>query len=448
MRMNGADAILRSLEAEGVDVVFGLPGRRDPPDLRRVRARHDDSPRARPARAGRGAHGRGLCPRVRPRRRRDRDVGARRDEPRHPDRRRVDGLDAARLHHRPGALAPDRHRRVPGVRHHRHHHPGGQALVARLGRRGDPARDQGGVPRRAHGPLRPGARRHPARHPGGRARVRVPERGRPARLAPAAARPPAPDSRRRHRYRGGTAPDPLRRRRRAERRRLRGAARARRGRPSPRRHHADGEGRLPREPRPPFRLARHARPEVVELRAEQGRRRRRRRRPLRRPRHGQALRVRARRDDRPPGHRRRRDRQAPPRRRARGRAAQGGARRARGRAGRAAPRRRDRRVAQRDRRLARAVPAALRQWRRHAQAPGRARGAPGAHRRLRRGLDDRRRPASDVGDAVPRVRSPALLHHLGRARDDGLRHPRRHRRQGRAARTRRSSASTATAASR
>src|SRR2546430_2211038 len=26
MRMNGADAILRSLEAEGVDVVFGLPG--------------------------------------------------------------------------------------------------------------------------------------------------------------------------------------------------------------------------------------------------------------------------------------------------------------------------------------------------------------------------------------------------------------------------------------
>jgi len=26
MRMNGADAILRSLEAEGVDVAFGLPG--------------------------------------------------------------------------------------------------------------------------------------------------------------------------------------------------------------------------------------------------------------------------------------------------------------------------------------------------------------------------------------------------------------------------------------
>ena len=26
MRMNGADALLRSLEAEGVDTIFGIPG--------------------------------------------------------------------------------------------------------------------------------------------------------------------------------------------------------------------------------------------------------------------------------------------------------------------------------------------------------------------------------------------------------------------------------------
>ena len=54
----------------------------------------------------------------------------------------------------PGALAPDRHRRVPGVRHHRHHDPDRQALVARPGRRRDAARDQGRVPRRPHRPLR------------------------------------------------------------------------------------------------------------------------------------------------------------------------------------------------------------------------------------------------------------------------------------------------------
>ena len=61
--------------------------------------------------------------------------GPGRDEPRHADRRRVDGLDPARLHHRPGALEPDRHRRLPGVRHHRDHDPDRQALVARAGRR-------------------------------------------------------------------------------------------------------------------------------------------------------------------------------------------------------------------------------------------------------------------------------------------------------------------------
>ena len=101
--MNGADAVLRSLEAEGVEVAFGIPGGAILPRLRRDRPRHDGPARARAPRAGRRAHGRGLRARVRPRRRRVRHVRPGRDQPRHADRRRVDGLDAARLHHRPGA---------------------------------------------------------------------------------------------------------------------------------------------------------------------------------------------------------------------------------------------------------------------------------------------------------------------------------------------------------
>ena len=92
---------------------------------------------------------------------------------------------------------------------------------------------------------------------------------------------------------------------------------------------ADGEERLPGDARPPLRLARHARRQVVELGDEQVRRARRGRRALRRPRHRQAGRVRAGRDRRPPRRRRRRDREAPPRGRPRRRAAEADPRRAR-----------------------------------------------------------------------------------------------------------------------
>ena len=194
-----------------------------------------------PATSRAPAHGRGLRARVRPRRRRDRDLGPGRDEPRHADRRRVDGLDAARLHHRAGALAPDRHRRLPGVRHHRDHDPDRQALVARAGRRGAAARDEGRLPRRPHGPLRARARRHPARRPGGRARLRVPGR---RSTCPAGSRRSAGHPRQireaAQATRGGREARPLRGRRRPQRRRLRGAPRARRGRAAARRHDADG----------------------------------------------------------------------------------------------------------------------------------------------------------------------------------------------------------------
>ena len=69
---------------------------------------------------------------------------------------------------------------------------------------------------------------------------------------------------------------------------------ARRGRRPAGDHDPDGQGRVPGDAPALLRLARHARHEVVEHRDEHLRRARRDRRALRRPRHGQALRVRAR----------------------------------------------------------------------------------------------------------------------------------------------------------
>src|ERR1043165_4430141 len=111
-RMLGSDAILRSLEAEGVEVMFGIPGGEILPTydaiargttVRHVLARHEQGAGHMAEGYARASAGPGHG-----------DVRPRRDEPRHADRRRVDGLDAARLHHRPGQVEPDRHRRLPG----------------------------------------------------------------------------------------------------------------------------------------------------------------------------------------------------------------------------------------------------------------------------------------------------------------------------------------------
>ena len=50
--MTGAQAIIASLEAEGVDTIFGYPGGQGHQDLRRPLRLHEDPPRARPPRAG------------------------------------------------------------------------------------------------------------------------------------------------------------------------------------------------------------------------------------------------------------------------------------------------------------------------------------------------------------------------------------------------------------
>ena len=101
------------------------------------------------------------------------------------------------------------------------------------------------------------------------------------------------------------------------------------------------------------------------------------------------------------------------------------------------------------RRLARRVPAPVRHRWRPAQAAERARDAAGADERARRrDLDDRRRPAPDVGDAVPALRpaTHASSPRAGSARWATGSPPQSARR--RPGPTRRSSASTATAASR
>ena len=229
----------------------------------------------------------------------------------------------------------------------------------------------------------PGPRRHPARHPGGGARLSLSGRDRSARLAPRC-------EREREAGAGGGAGDrrraaarALRRRRDDQRRGLRRAPPARRAVAAPGRDDAHGQERLPRDARPALRLAGHARGEVVELGDEQVRRAGGGRGALRRPRHRQALRVRAGSHGRPPRRRRRRDREAA----ACGHSGRGAAeadprrarRRVRGaeRPGRQLP---DPALARPARRLARGVPAPLRRRRRHAQAPARARDAAGRRR--------------------------------------------------------------------
>ena len=165
--MNGADAVLRSLEAEGVEVMFGLPGGAILPlydamargtTVRHVLARHEQG-------AGHMAEGYARA---------SGRVGVAVATSGPGATNLVTPIADAWMDSTPLVcitgqvqLVPDRHGRIPGVRHHRHHDPDRQAFVARAGRERDPARHEGGVPRRQHGPLRPGARRHPARRAGG-----------------------------------------------------------------------------------------------------------------------------------------------------------------------------------------------------------------------------------------------------------------------------------------
>ena len=231
----------------------------------------------------------------------------RRDQPGHRPRHRQHGLGADGRHHRPGASRPDRQRRLPGGRHHRHHPADHQAQLPGQGREGPAAHRPRGVPHRLApaGPGRcwstcpwtspsPSSRRtrrrttvEPARLQAALRRATPARSAWPPRRSTTAERPVL--------YVGGGVI--------ISGARGRAAARSPR-RPTSRDHHAAGPGRLPRDrTRCALEHARHARHGLRQLRRPGVRPAHRRRRALRRPRHRQARDLRPARQDHPHRHR-------------------------------------------------------------------------------------------------------------------------------------------------
>ena len=289
--MRAVDALMECLKAEGVDVVFGLPGRRQPAHLRRLRGR-GYPPHPGPPRGGRRPRRGGLREGHRQGRRGVRHQRPRGHQPADPDHRRDDGLGPGRVHHRPGAHRPARHRRLPGGRHDRHHDAGRQALGDDPEPAGAAAGDPRGIPARPHRPSRPGAGGHPPGPLAGGHLLRAGPGRAPARLpAPRGGQPEA-DPPGRQGARRRPAPGDLRRWRGRQRQRLARAARLRHLRQVPDHVHADGPGRVPGAAPAVAGDARHARHADGQLRDGRGRPDLRRRGPLRRPHHRQAVRVR------------------------------------------------------------------------------------------------------------------------------------------------------------
>ena len=283
MKLTGAQALIKSLEMEGMEVMFGLPGGAILPvydplidsSIRHILVRQSRAPgtwrratRTRPAVRACDGHER-----------------SRGHEHRHAARRHVHGLDPDRRDHRPGRVLGDRHRRVPGGRHRRHHDAGDEAQLADLRREGHPriCARRSTSRRRAAGPVlvdvpkdianqtmdwywpekvdlpgyKPKVKGHPKQIKDA-ARL-IGERDRPVIYAAAASSRPAPRS----------------------------AARARRARQHPRRHHADGTRCSPTRTRC-ARHAGHARQLHRGHVDAEGRSPHRAGRALRRPRHRQA----------------------------------------------------------------------------------------------------------------------------------------------------------------
>ena len=104
MELNGGQALIKALEIEGVEVMFGLPGWSDPAGVRPDH-RFADPPHPRAPRAGRRPHGRGLRPCHGPSRRGHGDERPGGHEHRHAAVRRLHGLDPDGRDHRPGGPA-------------------------------------------------------------------------------------------------------------------------------------------------------------------------------------------------------------------------------------------------------------------------------------------------------------------------------------------------------
>ena len=153
-QMTGAEMVVAGPAGPGRRDDLRLSRRRGAADLRRAVPPGQGQARARAPRAGRGPCGRRLCALHRQGRRAAGDLRPRRDQRHHRPHRRADGFHPARLHHRPGADAPDRLGRVPGMRHGRHHPPLHQAQLPRALDRGPAAHPARGVLCRAQRPSR------------------------------------------------------------------------------------------------------------------------------------------------------------------------------------------------------------------------------------------------------------------------------------------------------
>ena len=162
--LSGAAALIRALEHEGVDVIFGVPGGAILPvydpildsPIRHVLARHEQ---------GAGHMASGYRPRVRSGRCDDGDIGPGSDQPHHPAPGCPHGLDSRRRHHRPGPHYGHRQRRIPGGAHLGHLDAVHQAQLPRHRRRRHSRCHPRGIPPRVD--RAPGARaRRPAEeHP-------------------------------------------------------------------------------------------------------------------------------------------------------------------------------------------------------------------------------------------------------------------------------------------
>ena len=119
--LTGAEIVIRCLQAEGVEYVFGYPGgavlfiydelfKQD--KVKHVLVRHEQGAVHAADGYSRASSKVGCVPRY---------LGARRHQRGDRNRHRLHGLDPDGHHHRPGADPRHRARCIPGVRHGRHH---------------------------------------------------------------------------------------------------------------------------------------------------------------------------------------------------------------------------------------------------------------------------------------------------------------------------------------
>jgi acetolactate synthase-1/2/3 large subunit len=123
---NGAEALLDTLVACGVDTIFGYPGGAALPLYDALHGEPRAAPRAGAPRAGGGACGRGLCAQHRPRGRGAGHLGAGRGQHHHRPARRHERLGARAVHQRAGGHRRHRHQGLPGERRAGHVAPGDQ----------------------------------------------------------------------------------------------------------------------------------------------------------------------------------------------------------------------------------------------------------------------------------------------------------------------------------